>query len=191
VIERADIKLALDILNQWEEPEADHVYSTLEDCGNEIEKLRAELEAAKAEIEHLKQSRENFATHAENSLKQLAAKDAEIEEINLLKREVKELLSKKFSRFANEECWIYQGDGEDHLESLVCPVVISASRLLEIEKQRDELLEALQMLVRESREVADDYHKPRYTRLDGAILSAINTINNAEIERLNSQAWGY
>jgi DNA repair exonuclease SbcCD ATPase subunit len=119
------------------------VEENLEVADGEITRLRAELEAAKAEIEHLKQSRENFAAHAENSLQQIAAKDAEIEEINLLKREVKELLSKKFSRFANEECWIYQGDGEDHLESLVCPVVISASRLLEIEKQRDELLATL------------------------------------------------
>jgi len=38
----------------------------------------------------------------------------------------------RFARFGNEECWIYQGDGEDHLESLVCPVVISPKDLLEL-----------------------------------------------------------
>ena len=38
----------------------------------------------------------------------------------------------RFANFANEECWIYQGDGSDHLESLTCPVVISASKLIEL-----------------------------------------------------------
>jgi len=38
----------------------------------------------------------------------------------------------QFAHFANDECWIYQGDGEDHLESLTCPVVISPEKLMEI-----------------------------------------------------------
>ena len=37
-----------------------------------------------------------------------------------------------FARFNGQECWIYQGDGTDHLESLVCPVVISAPELLKL-----------------------------------------------------------
>ena len=78
-----------------------------------------------------------------NSFKQQL--DGHVEEIKLLKQQIDELLSKKFTRFANYECWIYQGDGEDHLESLVCPVVISASQLLQIEKQRDELLAAVKV----------------------------------------------
>ena len=45
-----------------------------------------------------------------------------------------------------------------------------------IKEQRDTLLAALEVLIREAREVADDHHRPRYTRLDGAILSAINCI---------------
>ena len=52
----------------------------------------------------------------------------------------------------------------------------------DVVRQRDELLAALESLVRESREVADDYHRPRYTRLDGAILSAINAIANVKGE---------
>lgn len=80
-----------------------------------------------------------------NSFKQ--QRDGHVEEIKLIKQQIDELLSKKFTRFANDECWIYQGDGEDHLESLVCPVVISASQLLQIEKQRDELLAAMELLV--------------------------------------------
>ena len=39
---------------------------------------------------------------------------------------------KRFAQFANDECWIYQGDGRDYLESLVCPVVISAQKLIEL-----------------------------------------------------------
>lgn len=42
------------------------------------------------------------------------------------------LRTERFRRFNNDECWIYQGDGEDHLESLTCPVVISAEKLIEL-----------------------------------------------------------
>jgi len=45
-------------------------------------------------------------------------------EISILKRS-------KFSRFNNDECWIYDGQ-DDKLDSLVCPVVISASDLRKI-----------------------------------------------------------
>lgn len=50
-------------------------------------------------------------------------------------RDLDELRAKKFARFKNEECWIYQGDGQDHLESLVCPVVIDAKILLKLLKK--------------------------------------------------------
>lgn len=53
---------------------------------------------------------------------QLRATTAERDELRLL----------KFARFNNEDCWLYQGDDNDHLESLVCPVVISAPKLIEI-----------------------------------------------------------
>jgi hypothetical protein len=42
------------------------------------------------------------------------------------------LRTERFRNFNNDECWVYQGDGEDHLESLVCPVVISAQKLIEL-----------------------------------------------------------
>jgi hypothetical protein len=40
----------------------------------------------------------------------------------------------KFTRFNNDECWIYDEDigDENHLESLVCPVVIRAKFLKEL-----------------------------------------------------------
>jgi len=44
---------------------------------------------------------------------------------------IKEKLERQqFARFNAQECWIYQGDGNDNLESLVCPVVISAPELM-------------------------------------------------------------
>ena len=52
--------------------------------------------------------------------------------VKMMKKEIATLREQKFVRFNDEECWIYQGDGSDHLESLVCPVVISAGKLLEL-----------------------------------------------------------
>jgi hypothetical protein len=43
-----------------------------------------------------------------------------------------ELRVLKFKKFNEEECWLYQGDGNDYLESLVCPVVISTEKLIDI-----------------------------------------------------------
>ncbi len=66
--------------------------------------------------------------------------------------------------------------GGKDLPDMVARAQHQQAEIGRLTKQRDELLVVLDMLVRESREVADDYHKPRYTRLDGAILSAILTI---------------
>ena len=40
---------------------------------------------------------------------------------------------------AKGEYWAWQGDGEDHLESLVCPVLISADDLLALQSTIDKL----------------------------------------------------
>ncbi len=69
----------------------------------------------------------------EDAVRMAIANDDFIKQIICLKAEVAELKNKKFVRFNNEECWIYQGDGDDHLESLVCPVVISADKLLDMQ----------------------------------------------------------
>ena len=66
--------------------------------------------------------------------------DEQSREIELKERQIQELKAQKFASFHNDECWIYQGDGEDRLESLVCPVVIAPATLLELINQRDELL---------------------------------------------------
>jgi len=41
------------------------------------------------------------------------------------------------------EVWYYQGDGEDKLESLTCPVLIEAADLRAIVQRRDKLQEDL------------------------------------------------
>ena len=46
--------------------------------------------------------------------------------------EIKNLKNRWSTYFAGEECWIYQGDGTDNLESLVCPVVIRPETLKRI-----------------------------------------------------------
>ena len=45
------------------------------------------------------------------------------------------LTAEKFRRFNNEECWIYQRNGENHLGTLTCPVVISPDRMGDIVAQ--------------------------------------------------------
>lgn len=52
-----------------------------------------------------------------------------IQHIRDLDTEVKQLRDKKLIRFNNEDCWLWQGDGFDYPESLVCPVVMSADTL--------------------------------------------------------------
>lgn len=78
--------------------------------------------------------------------RQQTAIDGQVSEINTLKDDRNSLLAKKFSKFNGEECWIWQGDGEDHLESLVCPVVIAPTDLMamqaELAATRQQLAEA-------------------------------------------------
>lgn len=54
-----------------------------------------------------------------------------VEQIKHLQAQVEELKQKTFARFATEECWIYQGDGSDGLDSLTCPIVVSVRKLYE------------------------------------------------------------
>lgn len=58
-----------------------------------------------------------------------------IRENKRLAAEITELRVQRFVHFHEEECWVYQGDGSDYLESLVCPVIISPKRLLELENR--------------------------------------------------------
>lgn len=57
-----------------------------------------------------------------------------IAEIKRLQEGLDLLRSKQFRRFSDEECWIFDEDDVDgnHLESLVCPVVIRAKYLRDV-----------------------------------------------------------
>ena len=65
------------------------------------------------------------------------------EENKQLKIQLGTLKFQKFARFnncqsnteplrLNEDCWIYDKAADNHLESLICPVVISAKDLIDI-----------------------------------------------------------
>lgn len=56
-----------------------------------------------------------------------------------LEERVRELKERTFERFAGDECWIFQDNGEDYPETLTCPVVMSADKLRELLVCRDAL----------------------------------------------------
>ena len=66
---------------------------------------------------------------------------------------LREVRVEKFKRFNEDEYWIFQDDGEDYIDSLMCPVVMSASKLreliavreqvVELTRQRDEILQTI------------------------------------------------
>lgn len=70
--------------------------------------------------------------------------DCILHENKRLRNEVEELRITKFKRFYDNDCWIYQEDGNNNLESLVCPVVISPECLIEKEKEIERLRALLQ-----------------------------------------------
>lgn len=47
-----------------------------------------------------------------------------------------------FKTFGNDECWIFQDDGNDYPESLSCPVVMAPEKLRELLAFRDGRLDA-------------------------------------------------
>jgi len=52
-----------------------------------------------------------------------------------LDEEIGQLAVEKFRRFNGAECWIYQQNGENHLDRLKCPVVISPEELLSMQAE--------------------------------------------------------
>jgi hypothetical protein len=71
-----------------------------------------------------------------NTKFELSNKDI-IEENKRLAAENTQLRVDRFKRFNGDECWIYDEHGENHLESLVCPVVIKADVLRNIISNND------------------------------------------------------
>lgn len=92
---------------------------TAEDAIEEILKLRQELE------------------HTQLRLKESYKQEERLEEDN------RELRRTHLKRFNEEEYWIFLDDGEDYVESLICPVTMSADKLRELLSFRNEEKENL------------------------------------------------
>lgn len=71
---------------------------------------------------------------------------------------IQELRKKQFTRFAEDECWIWQGDGTDNLDTLVCPVVISAAELKALIEARDQLKAQYSELHAATTSLLSDYY---------------------------------
>ncbi len=68
-----------------------------------------------------------------DELQKLRLTNSEIIKENIrLSSELTLLKIDRFKRFSNEECWIYDEGGDNHLESLTCPVVVKASTLVKL-----------------------------------------------------------
>lgn len=105
--------------------------------------------------------------------------DSLIQDLKLKDQEIANLRATKFARFGNEDCWIYQGDGEDHLEGLVCPVVISAETLLSLQTQasfpnriREAVAAANEVLLNISRELPKTMGTPDLRLIDEDVQQA-------------------
>ena len=109
-------------------------------------RLIAVYESMQNEIEQLKQF--NAAMESERDEALVSARVSEQDskqsrkQLEFCQNELDDWKYKKFARFSEDECWLFQDDGEDHLESLICPVVMSKDKAIELTEsrcQRDEL----------------------------------------------------
>ena len=86
MIERQDIKTAIDMVDQWDDAQAGHVAAILMRCGNDIAALKSENEELKESVECLTSTNE-FLTgkREENILLKAAVKALREENASLLR----------------------------------------------------------------------------------------------------------
>lgn len=73
---------------------------------------------------------------------------------------------------SEDNCWIWLGDGEDHLENLCCPVLIEADQLRELlEDKRRETAEQIMEFVKDWYSLSDDQFKIKYGQWPGLRLN--------------------
>lgn len=84
-------------------------------------------------------------------------------EIKRLKDEVNRLSAIKYKHFNNDECWLYQEDGDNHLDTLVCPVVIQPKKLAALEAEITRLREEAQAVNTTLFSVIDERDKAQAT----------------------------
>ena len=108
--------------------------------GGRIDANTKDMQESIAAIEAITAERDALAA------KLAAANSFYARDIGIRDKEISVLREKTMARFANDDCWIFQGDGNDHLESLVCPVAIMPAVLSAIIKERDALAAELKAL---------------------------------------------
>lgn len=132
--------------------------------------------AAKKAIEQANRERDLAINRAEIAERDL--KNAE-NRVDAYKLHVDEMRETQFRRFNNEECWIYQGDGEDYPESLIFPVVISAEQLrtfLAAERERDENISIIDA-------ISNGLSKDPAALCKGVMIARKDTLNKFAIEQ--------
>lgn len=117
------------------------------------------------------------------------------EQICVARSEVERLTQERdtYIRLFKNEYWMWQGDGEDHLESLTCPVVISVTKMRALQQQVSALREALFNARKKATEIVDEYVMARgqsdpdvnvgHARLWGAsrVRNEVSTIIDAAL----------
>ena len=110
-----------------------------------------------------------------------------ISEIKRHQSEIDALKVKKFARFNNDDCWLYQGDEDDHLESLACPVVLSPQQIIDLRDRAAEcekLKHELHCLDIEFGDVRDsyDHYKAECEKLKADRDITANILNRVRYE---------
>jgi len=84
----------------------------------------------------------------------------------------------------NYDYWIWQGDGEDHLESLTCPVLIEAQDLRDLTLTPDEAKELMYCFIHESQRRYGKVNReaPLYLKLKEIAKPALLVLKAQAIE---------
>jgi len=89
-------------------------------------------------VKYIKKIETNNMSLAQMLTKSEIVKADLIRECEQHENDIRDLECIKFTRFNDDECWIFQDDGEDYLESLVCPVVLSKDKLIDLLSYREQ-----------------------------------------------------
>lgn len=89
-MERADIKMAIDIVDQFDEPQADHVACVLIGCGNEITRLRQQVatltEQRDMAVEALRKMNRAYVSLMENGRDRIVMLGGECDPVDVMER---------------------------------------------------------------------------------------------------------
>lgn len=155
----------------------DYLADQLKTAEARFEKMRESADANKKQGEH-------YEREAKAAAQKVAALVLELDRVSKQRDEARKAV--EISTSGKGDVWFWQGDGEDDLASLTCPVVMEAEKLREIlrdveEKQRsDEVLRSNKVLTHSSvwREttmknaIPKEDEKVNYTNGDGKVIEA-------------------